>query len=127
MKIEIDNCDNFCYNYRYDIFECNYTQEEYDYIYKYLDFNKLDKDCYIYFSKKETEECFFEAYLNSEYLDNIYRDHLKNIYFTSPLGYEWLKSNWGKGIFKITVWYLYKQELKTIVNRVINIKLIKSK
>jgi len=42
---------------------------------------------------------------------------------STPEGYQYLKNNWGKGIFKIPVYYSDKQELKTVVNRLINVGL----
>ena len=93
--------------------------KQYDYIYKYLDFDKLDKDWFIHFNDKQTEEWFRKTFINSEWLcvDEIQEE--------SSEGYEYLKKNWGKDIFRIAVCYPDKQELKTIVNKVINIKLIR--
>jgi len=92
----------------YNIYEFYYPQEEYDYIFKYLNFDKLNKDCDILFCFKHyaIEQWFEETYENSQ------------------KGNEWLKENWGKGVFKLDVYYPDKQELKTIVNKVINIKLL---
>jgi len=112
MKIEIKHNKYW----RYNIVELSYTQEEYDYIYKYLDFNKLYKDNFIYFNNKETGELFHKIYINKSCLNTIYTE--------SHLGYEWLKENWGNGVFKLWACYQNKQELKTIVNKVINLRLI---
>jgi len=106
--------------YRYwryeNIDESRLTQKHYDYMFKYLDFDKLDKNGYIIFNNKETEEWFYKTYTDTNYLKDVYDD--------SPKGYQYLKNNWGKGVFKLFVWYTTdKQEFKTIVNRVINIEL----
>jgi len=118
MKINLrkryDNC--WCC---YFINEYAYTKEEYDYIFKYLDFNKLNKYCYAHFNNEVIEQWFEKAYINNDWLYDIYDQ--------SPLGYEYLKENWGKGVFKINIYYSDKQELKTIVNKVINVELIRSK
>jgi len=117
MRIEIDK---YTHTYRrYNTKEHLYTQEQFDYMFKYLDFDKFDKNWYIYFNDKETSEWFYKTHINTDYLKDIYND--------SPEGYEWLKENWGKGIFKIVIYYLDKQELKTIVNKIINIELIMNK
>jgi len=115
MKIEIINNDN-CY-WNYNINEYSYTQEQYDYICKYLDFDKLDKDFYIFFNDKKTGKWFKKTYISNYDLSEIYK--------YSPLGYEYLKNNWCKGIFKTEILYPDKQELKTIINKVINIELIR--
>jgi len=115
MKIKIEKWSNYlCYH----IHACTYKQKQFDYIYKYLDFDKLYKSEWIYFNNEETEEWFHKTYINNDLLDNIHRN--------SPKGYEWLKNNWSKSVFKLYyVYYSDKQELKTIVNKVINIKLIR--
>jgi len=101
---------------RYDIIkELTYTQKQYDYMFKYLDFDKLDKDWFIQFNDKEVEEWFKYVYIDEDWLNEIYNQ--------SPEGYKWLKDNWGNGIYKLLIEYQDKQELKTIVNRVVNINL----
>jgi len=116
MKIKITQYNK--YWYYNNINEDTYIQEQYDYVLKYLNFDKLDKKRnYIYFNNKETEKWFRKTYTNTHWLDDIYNN--------SPEGYQWLKKHWGKGIFKLFVWYSDKQELKTVVNKVINIKLIR--
>jgi len=106
-------------HWRYNIKEKSYTQEQFDYAFKYLDFDKLDKTMYIYiyFNNKKTEDWFKNIYIDNRWLDEIYKK--------SPLGYEWLKDNWGNGMFKIVICYQDKQELKIIVNKLINIELIR--
>jgi len=114
MKIELT-----CYNndfWYYDIDELDYSQEEFDYIFKYLDFDKLDQEWSISFNNKEVGKWFSETYINIRWLGVI------NLH--SPEGYKWLRDNWGKCLFWVFVYYNNKQELKTIINRVINIKLI---
>jgi len=113
MKIEIKKYKlwSWCYN----INELTLEQKKYDYMFKHLDFDKLDKDNFIFFKNKETEKWFHNKYIYERLLENIYKD--------SPLGYEWLKENWGNGVFVILVYYQDKRELKTIVNKFINIEL----
>jgi len=82
-----------------------------------LDFEKINKDWYIYFNDKQTKEWFCETYINIDYL--------RDIYLKSLEGYEYLKNIFGKSVFKIIILYQDKQELKTIVNKLINIKLIR--
>jgi len=113
MKIKLIKYKN---NWRYFIDELDYSQKQFDYIFKHLDFDKLSKDCYIYFSNKKTEKWLRKTYINE--------DWLKDIYDNSPEGYAWLNENWCKDVFKLYVYYLDKQELKTIINRVINVSLI---
>jgi len=105
------------WNNYFDYGISNLTYKQFNYAFKYLDFDKLDKDYYIYFENKEVEEWFYRTYINSGLLVKIYKK--------SPLGYQWLKDNWGKDVFRFPVFYPDKQELKTIVNKVINIKLIR--
>jgi len=100
--------------WRYNRKERNYKQEEFDYVFKYLDFDKLDKDWFIHFNNAKTEKWFRKTYINSDLLAKIYKK--------SPLGYEYLKDNWGKGIFYLYIYYSDKQELKTIVNKIINVE-----
>jgi len=114
MKIAIINNDNW---YWYTIYEWKCTQEQYDYIYKYLSFDKLNKHFDIYFNDKKTEEWFLKTHISNYDLSEIYK--------YSPLGYEYLKNNWCKGVFKTEILYPDKQELKTIINKVINIELIR--
>jgi len=92
-----------------------YTQKQYDYMCKYLDFEKLCKDELIFFNNKETKKTFYETYIDNRWLEDIYNN--------SPLGYEYLQNNWGKGVFRLYVFYPDKQELKTVVNRIINVGL----
>jgi len=115
MKIQIEQSGN--YSYRYYIRDDNYTQEQFDYMFKYLDFEKISKNWYICFKNHKTSEWFKKTYIEENCLKDIYNDSLE--------GYEWLKNNWGKGIFELYIWYKNKQELKTIVNRVINVELKK--
>jgi len=111
MKIKITQHNKYWF---YNINESLYTQEQFDYIFKYLDFEKLGKDYYIFFNDKKTEEWFNKTYINNIILELIYH--------YSPKGYEWLKDNWGNGVFKTTVFYPDKQEFKTIVNKIINVR-----
>jgi len=113
MKIEIER-NKYWYCYK-NTFELNYTQQQYDYVYKNLDFDKLDKDWFIYFNDCKVEKWFRKKYTNHMFLETIYKE--------SQDGYEWLKENWGNGVFKLPFEYLDKQELKTIVNRIFNIGL----
>jgi len=116
MKIKIYNWDECC---NYNIDEFNYNQGQFDYIFKYLNVDKLYKNKNVCFKNYETEEWFNETYTNSHYLSKIHNQ--------SPDGYQWLKNNWGNGVFKLYVFYSDKQELKTIVNKIINIELIRKR
>jgi len=116
LKIEIKNYGK---GWRYNIIYLNYRQKQFDYVFKYLDFDKLDKNRLMSFNDKKTEEWFHKTYTNYYCLESICNNSLD--------GYKWLKNNWGNGVFKIAIWYSDKQELKTIVNKVINIKLIRGK
>jgi len=119
MKIKIQQqCYHKNYNYT-NISETLYTQEQYDYIFKYLDFDKLDKNYSIHFYKLEITIWFCKTYISSCFFNDIYKHSLE--------GYEWLKQNFGKSVFKIRINYSDKQELKTIINKIINIKLIRNK
>jgi len=109
MKIKIEQYENY---WNYYINEDDYTQEQYDYIFKYLDFDKLDKNEWITFNNEK-----LKLYMKDSYL-------LKSIYQNSPEKYKYLKDDWGKDSFRLHVYYLDKQELKTIVNKLINIELI---
>jgi len=115
MKIKLYNL--FKYYWRYCISDYIYTQKEYDYIFKYLEFGKFNEICcYIKFNDHNTQQLF-----TYKYIDNIF---IKIIHSKSPEGYEWLRNNFGKGYFRIVDNnYPDKQEFKTIVNRVINIEL----
>jgi len=115
MKIKIKQYKNNNY-WSYCIEESEYKQKEYDYVFKYLDFEKLDKNEWILFDNNEIECSFHEIYTNIHLIENIYNQ--------SPEVYQYLKDNWCKGLFKINIYYQDKQELKTIVNKVINIELI---
>jgi len=84
--------------YSFTIVEYRYIQKQFDYAFKYLDFDKLHK---IYLNNIKVPEEMYQYYSKTEYL----------------------KNHWGKSIFKLAVWYQDKQELKTIVNRIINIEL----
>jgi len=116
MKIKLHNNINnyWCYKFMYD-----YTQEQFDYIYKHLCFDKLGKNIAIHFCKLKTEIWFYELYINTNYLNKIYAE--------STEGYQYFKENWGNGVFKLWIYYIDKQELKTIVNKKINIDLIREK
>jgi len=114
MKIDLQKrYDNY---WRYFINEYAYTKEQYDYIFKYLDFNKLNKYCYAHFNNEVIAQWFEKTYIDNRWLEEICKE--------SPLGYEYLKKNWSKGVFKVYVYYPDKQELKTIINRVINVSLL---
>jgi len=112
MKIKIKRYNNY---WRYNLNEWNYTQVQFDYIFKYLDFDKLDKIRMIYFNDKKTEKWFLKTYINDINLETICNK--------SPEGYEWLKEHWGNGVFKLYVCYLDKQEFKTVINKIINVEL----
>jgi len=114
MKIKIQQHNKY---WRYDIVELGYTQEEYCYIFKYLDFDKLEKKRRIYFNNEETDAWFKKTYINNINLETIYKE--------SPEGYKYLKQNWRNGVFKLWICYQNKQDLKTVVNKVINIRLIR--
>jgi len=118
MKIKFIQHNNE--NWRCNIIndEWCYHQKQFDYMFKHLDFDKLDKNWSICFNSSETIKWFNNKYTKTYFL--------KEIYKKSPEGYEYLKNNWCKGIFRLFVWYIDKQELKTIVNKVINIKLIRN-
>ena len=116
MKIELKNISK---HWRYLEIEYIYTVKQYDYIFKYLDFDKLDKNMKVYFCDKTIEKLFYETYIYSNWLNVIYNQ--------SPEGYEWLKENWGKNVFKVTVYNQDKQKLKNVVNKICNVKLIRSK
>jgi len=117
MKIKICKWQDYWY-YKF-MYEALYTQEEYDYVFKHLDFVKLNKKWFVFFNNKKTREWFEKTY--------ICENSLSKIYENSPNGYQYLKNNWGKNIFKLHFEYLNKQELRIIVNRVINTKLIRGK
>jgi len=106
MKLTIINHGN-CY--RYDNEELYYKQEYYDYIYKYLEFNKVINYTNIYMDNEEDLN-YFKNLINTD------KDIVINKY---------LKYNWGRGVFKIWVFYKDKEELKSVVNRIINIRLIR--
>ena len=114
MKIKIKTEDGN-YWYYHGINELYYLQKEFDYMFKYLDFDKIDKKCYIHFNNKEEEEWFRKMYINNTWL--------KHICNNSPDGYGYLKNNWGKSIFKLILFYLDKQEIKIIINKLVNIEL----
>jgi len=112
MKIEIKNYSD---GYRYFVNEWEYRQKEFDYIFKYLDFEKLYKDSLVHFKDYKLKEWFCKTYTNNINLETIYNE--------SPEGYQYLKENWGNGIFRmLSVYYPDKQELKTIVNKMINVE-----
>jgi len=114
MKIKLKKDDDIFY---YDVIENDYTQEQFDYIFQYLYFGELSQDCYIIFNNRKTEKWFKKTYINSIYLESIYYKSFK--------GYEWLEQNWSNGFYRLFVNYTDKQELKTIVNKVINVELIR--
>jgi len=115
MKIKILQ-PRYSNYWRYNLNEWNYIPEEFDYVFKYLDFDKLDKNEHITFNDNKIKKWFFKIYINIRWLEDIYNK--------SPEGYKWLKENWGNGVFKLDIYYPDKQKLKTIVNKVINIELI---
>jgi len=117
MKITIISNDNWYWYYNID--ELKYTQKEFDCAFKNLYFFKLHKYHHILFNNGETEKWFKETYISDNWLNTIYYQSLE--------GYEWLKDNFGKGIFKIAIQYPDKQELKTIVNKIVNVELIRGK
>jgi len=115
MKVQLHKIYN---NYwRYTMISMRFTQEEYDYTFKCLDFDKLFKVILIHFNNTKTEKWFYKTYIESCYLECIYSDSFE--------GYKWLIDNWGKGMFKTIIIYQDKQELKTVVNRIINIEIKK--
>jgi len=111
IKLRKSN-DNWYFAY---INERCINQKQYNYMFKYLDFDKLNKKVSVFFYNKEIDNWFCKTYTNHMFLETIYKE--------SPEGYEWLKENWGKGVFKLWIYYIDKQELKTITNRVINVVL----
>jgi len=116
MRIKTIKCyHNYC-NY-YSIEYIVKTQEQYDYIFKHLKFEKLFKGSYLFFGNRKIKIWFYETYITEDYLNE---DCLIDIYNSSLDGYNWLKNHWGNGVFKLTILYQDKQELKTIVNRLIN-------
>jgi len=118
MKIKLMKDNGFGWHYNY-IYEKYYNQKQFDFVFKYLNFDKLEKCWAIYFNNEEIGEWFYKTYINN--------CHLSEIYKNSPEGYEYLKENWCKGIFTLWIYYSDKQELKTIVNKIINVKLIRGK
>jgi len=117
VKITINKTYNHYWKYNINNIWKHYNQEQHDYIFKYLGFDKIDKYWPIHFSNKETKEWFYKIYTDTNYLEDVYKE--------SPLGYEWLSENWGKDIFNLIIWYSDKQEFKTIVNKIINVELIR--
>jgi len=117
MKIKI-NLSLTKTKYNYLVMDYFFSQEQYDYVYKFLNLEKIKNTNVIRFKNKITKIWFHETYVNYYCLDEIHCHSKK--------GYKWLKNNWGKGIFKIAIYYSDKQELKTIVNRLINVKLIRN-
>ena len=114
MKIKLEQYENY---WGYNVNEMSFTQNQYDYIYKCLDFNKLNQEWTIHFNNDETKKWFAKTHTYDYCLDIISNK--------SPEGYKYLKNNWGNGVFKFWVDYQDKQKLKTIVNKLINIKLIR--
>jgi len=112
MKIKLNKFENDYWSYIIDVFD--YSQKEYDYIFKHLDFEKIYQYHVIYFFNSKKKQWFHETYINSNHLDRIYSQ--------SPEGYQYLKDNWGKHIFTASKRYKSKQELKTVVNKVINVE-----
>jgi len=116
MKITINNYDN-CYSYRYNVNEWDCTQKEYDYMFKYLDFDKLDKTkSYLFTNDKKERKLFEKRY-------KVFNCWLYLCLITNDNGE--IRDNWGKGMFKIVIYYKNKQELKSIINKVVNIELMK--
>jgi len=116
MRIDLVNfTEGFWY---FNLNDIKYQREQYNYAFKYLNFDKLNKHFLISFIDKKTKNDFYKKYTDAKTLISIYSNH--------PEGYEWLKNNWGKDVFRIGIYYSDKQELKTIVNRVINVELKRS-
>jgi len=107
MKIKI-KAGIFGEYYRY--MNTSNNQKQYDYMYKNLDFDKLNKSYNVFL---ENDKIWQHKKINHECLSTISK------YFKDD--YQLLKNNWGKGIFRVFIEYSDKQELKSIVNRVMNI------
>jgi len=112
MKIKIGNYSN---GFNYSVMELSYIQEQYDYVFKHLDFDKIDKYIIIHFSNEEIKEWFHKTFIKKLSLNTIYKE--------SPNGYQWLKDNWCKNMFTVFIEYQDKQKLITIVNKIINVEL----
>jgi len=106
---------NACWYYHH-MHELEYTQKQYDYILKHLCFKKINKDSLLWFKSKDIKNDFMLRF-------KISTCWLKVIYSQCSIGYNWLNDNFGKNIFMTSIKYTDKQELKTVVNRVINIRL----
>jgi len=115
MKIKM--VENYSY-WHFNIIFGSSTQKQYDYIYKHLDFDKLNKQIFL-FDNVKTEQWFFNTFVNNICLQNMEE--------LSQNKYQWLKQNFGKDIFKTSIDYKDKQELKTVINKHINIQLLNKK
>jgi len=117
MKIKLKQKNNNYSWYYSNTDVLRYTQKQYDYAFKYLSFDKIEKSCYVHFNKYKTKTWFRTTFVNSEWLcaDEIQEE--------SSEGYQWLEESFSKGIYKLYIYYSNKQEFKTIVNKVINIEL----
>jgi len=121
MKINISNGDDWG---RFEVNWFNYTQEQYDYVFKCLDFDKLKLSFFrIHFNNEEIRKVFKENYVFDFGNDTINQEIYKN---NKEIN-QWLKDNWCKNSFKLGIAYLDKQELKTVVNKIINVELIRGK
>ena len=116
MKIKmVNSIYTNVYRYNTKTNELHYTQEQYNYVFKYLDFEKLDKDSVSFCWDTTIKDLLKKQNINSLWLGEIYRDY--------PDGYRWVKKNFNKNIFKLWIYYIDKQELKTVVNKIINVEL----
>jgi len=115
MRVSVEEYLKRCYRYAFD--QRQFSQKQFDYIYKHLDFDKVKKNIFsIQFVNNEIKNWFYKTYINN---------YLEYICNSSPEGYQWLKDNLGNGVFKLDICYYDKQELKTIVNKVINVRLMR--
>ena len=114
MKIKLNKWHTY---YGYNNGNFSGTQKQYDYVFKCLIFNKLFKNYNVFFCDCDEELMFYNTYSRNSFLREIHKE--------SPNGYQYLKDNWCKGVFRLDVFYQDKQELKTIINRVINVKLLR--
>jgi len=122
MKIEICRTTHYSSSWRYyHLHEgAEYLcQKEYDYIFKSLKFDELNLPDRIRFIDTIMKNEFFNKY-------QITQDSFGKIDHEGE-GYEWLKNNFGNGIFRIAIFHKNKQELKTIVNKVVNMEFRRGK
>ena len=103
------------------------NQKQFDYVYKYLDFDKLNNNWMneIFFEDNKTMIWFVETYCINNNKKSTISIWIDDIHYNSQEGYEYLKENFGNGIFILPILYPDKQELKIIVNRIINIRFSK--